>query len=100
MSKNEQYIYDKNLWMVGTTPTSIKPSGKFPVVADQQWKTLEDAINFINDPESTAIPGMILSVVEDTDDNNGIYLVEKIKDEDTGVIKKIANEDTLYKKNK
>ena len=96
----EQYVYDDKVYMTGITPTSIKPSGKFPVVADQQWKTLEDAINFINDPESTAIPGMILSVVEDTDDNNGIYLVEKIKDEDTGVIKNIANEDTLYKKNK
>ena len=100
----EQYVYDKKLWMVGETPTSIKPTGKFPVIANQQWKTLEDAKAFIDDPNSTAIPGMILSVVGDTEGKNGIYFVEQVEteNEETGSIKpciltKVADND--YVKN-
>lgn len=75
----EQYIYDKRVWMTGDTPNSIKPTGKFPVVAEQQWETLEDALSFINDPDSNAIPGMILSVANDPDEkNNGIYFVREV----------------------
>ncbi|MCM1217713.1 MAG: hypothetical protein NC548_24740 [Lachnospiraceae bacterium] len=86
----EQYIYDKRVWMTGDTPNSIKPTGKFPVVAEQQWETLEDAMSFINDPDSNAIPGVILSVVNDPDEkNNGIYFVREVGVVDsTGVNKK------------
>ena len=49
----EQYVYDKKLWMVGETPTSIKPTGKFPVIANQQWKTLED---YLRKPAVSELP--------------------------------------------
>ena len=97
MSTLEQYIYDKNLWMVGDTPTVINPTGKFPVVANQQWKTLYDLITFVQDVNSSAIPGMIVSVVEDEQpDNNGVYIVEKISDgKNEGSVCKLANIDQI-----
>ena len=97
MSTLEQYIYDKNLWMVGDTPTVINPTGKFPVVANQQWKTLNDLITFVKDVNSSAIPGMIVSVVEDEQpDNNGVYIVEEISDgKNEGSVCKLANIDQI-----
>lgn len=94
-----QYIYDKNLWMVGETPTVIKPTGKFPVIANQQWNSIADAEKFINDPESTAIPGMVITVVnKDNPEENGIYFVERIHEyndetgeERTGTISKVSD---------
>lgn len=73
----EQFIYDKKVWMVGDAPNTIRPTGKYPIIANQQWNTLEDMVNYINDPESSAIPGMILTVVNDGT-NNGIYFIESV----------------------
>ena len=86
----EQYIYDNNVWMVGDSPNAIRPTGKYPIIAYQQWETLEDAQSFIDDPNSTAIPGMVLSVVNDPDkSNNGVYFVKSIGDtNNSGGVKK------------
>lgn len=74
-----QFIQDTNSWMTGNTPVTLQPTGKYPVVANLQWKTLADLKEFVCDPESTAIVGMVVAVVEDEYyDNNGVYVIDEI----------------------
>lgn len=56
-----------------------KASGRYPIVADRIYATLADAQAYIDDLSATAsaIPGLVLSVVEDGK-NNGIYFVQSI----------------------
>ena len=105
MSENlEQYVYNDKVFMVGGSPITLKPTGKFPVVAEQQWKTLDDAQSFIDDINGNAIPGTILTVVADGE-NNGVYFVESVGEGDDenfkpGVLIKIAEADVVkYKSN-
>ena len=100
MSENlEQYTYNDKVFMVGGSPITIKPTGKFPIVAEQQWKTLDDAQAFIDDINGNAIPGSILTVVADGG-NNGVYFVESVGEGDDekfkhGVLIKIAEADVV-----
>lgn len=71
---------------------SLNMTGKAPAVAKQIFGTKEAALEYINDYNDSAIPGMILSVISDPDDdNNGLYFVKKIKssieDSDGNMIK-------------
>lgn len=51
-----------------------KMSGKYPVVADRIYETLAAAQAYVDDVKSNACKGVVLSVVNDGD-NNGLYLV-------------------------
>lgn len=77
MKYPEQYIFDKNSWMTGDSPIVMKPTGKFPFIAYHEWETLEDLMEFVHDNDSTAIPGMVVTVVNDGD-NNGVYHIVSI----------------------
>lgn len=56
-------------------------TGKFPIIAKRIWKTLADAQGYIDDPNSTATEGLILSVISDpVASNNGAYFVASIGD--------------------
>lgn len=57
---------------------SLQPASKAPVVANRFWAKLENAQAYVNDYESSAIPGLILSVYGDTEANNGIWWVKKV----------------------
>lgn len=55
---------------------SFEANGKYPMIANRIFATKAGAETFIN-TNVTAIPGLILRVIEDTAANNGAYLVEK-----------------------
>ena len=61
---------------------AFEANGKYPMIANRIFATKAGAETFIN-TNATAIPGLILRVVEDTAANNGAYLVEK--DGETGL---------------
>ncbi len=55
----------------------FEANGKYPMIANRIFETKAGAETFIKD-NATAIPGLILRVIEDTTAaNNGAYLVEK-----------------------
>lgn len=57
-----------------------KASGRYPIVADRIYNTLVDAQAYVDDLSATAsaTPGLVLTVVNDTNDNNGVYYVKQI----------------------
>ena len=58
---------------------TLASNGKFPVIAKRAFPTLADAQGYVDDPKSTATPGIILTVTQDeVAKNNGIYLVTKV----------------------
>lgn len=58
---------------------SLNMTGKAPAVAKRIFATYADALDYINNFDDSAIPGLQLSVINDTDDTkNGIYFVSKI----------------------
>lgn len=61
-----------------TTVLTWQSLKKAPVIANRIFDTYEHALAYINDSTSTAIPGLVLTVFEDTDtDKNGAYFVVK-----------------------
>ena len=58
---------------------AFEANGKYPMIANRIFATKAGAEAFIADTtaNATAIPGLILRVIEDTAANNGPYLVEK-----------------------
>lgn len=78
---NNKFISQTNLgWTF-----SFEANGKYPMIANRIFATKAGAEAFIADTtaNATAIPGLILRVIEDTAANNGAYLVEK--DGETGL---------------
>ena len=75
-----------------------KAAGRYPIVADRIYDTLADAQAYVDDLSATAsaIPGLVLSVVND-EKNNGIYFVQSVaKDENTpGVLVKAGTGEKL-----
>lgn len=76
-----QYFYDSNS-KSSPLGMTLKPTGRYPIESWKQWSTLSDLKKFIinTDNDAAAYPGMVVSVVSDTDDNNGVYLVKKVGD--------------------
>ena len=73
---------------------SFNMTGKVPAVAKRIFDTLSDAQQYIDDVEDTAIEGLVLSVVADTDALNGAYFVQSVgKDDINGVLVKLGSED-------
>ena len=73
---------------------SFNMTGKAPAVAKRIFDKYEDALAYANDVNDSAIEGLVLSVVADTEAKNGLYFVkqiatkaiEEVKDEDGNVI--------------
>lgn len=57
---------------------SFDLSGKGYEVAKRTWETYEAAFAYADDKNDSAAPGNILSVVGDTADRNGVYLVQSV----------------------
>ena len=72
-----EYIFDAQVnagW--GLT---LNMTGKSPEVAKRIFATYADALDYVNDFDDSAIPGLQLSVINDADGTkNGIYFVSKI----------------------
>ena len=57
---------------------SLNMTGKAPAVAKRIFDTYADALAYANDVDDSAIEGLVLSVVADTDDKlNGVYFVQQ-----------------------
>lgn len=73
-------------------PATLDADTKYPMIAKRIWAKKSDIEEFVNDQSSTAIPGLLLSVIDDGD-NNGAYWVEQAagcKGATYGIIKKIG----------
>lgn len=72
-----EYIFDAQVnagWGL-----SLNMTGKAPAVAKRIFATYAEALDYVNNFDDSAIPGLQLSVINDTDDTkNGIYFVSKI----------------------
>ena len=72
-----EYIFDAQVnagWGL-----SLNMTGKAPAVAKRIFATYAHALDYVNDFNDSAIPGLQLSVINDTDDTkNGIYFVSKL----------------------
>lgn len=75
-------------------PRTIAPAGKYPIVGDRIYATLQDAQDYVDGKSSSksAIPGIYLSVIADGD-NNGAYWVEQAAGYDgatSGILRKMG----------
>lgn len=75
-------------------PRTIAPAGKYPIVGDRIYRTLQDAQDYVDGKSSSksAIPGIYLSVIDDGI-NNGAYWVEQAAGYDgatSGVLRKMG----------
>lgn len=57
---------------------TLNMTGKAPAVSKRIFSTYKDALDYINDYNDSAIEGLTISVVDDTDELNGSYFVEKV----------------------
>lgn len=72
---------------------SLNMTGKAPAVSKRIFKTLADAQAYVNDANDSAIEGLRLSVIADTNErNNGVYFVKSIGTADgtAGVLEKLG----------
>lgn len=60
--------------VTGWTST-FNPLKKGPVVGKRIWSTLKDFEDYINNPKDSAIPGLVVTVINDGE-NNGAYIVK------------------------
>lgn len=78
---------------------SLNMTGKAPAVAKRIWNTYADALAYVNDYKDSAIEGLRLTVIADSDKKkNGVYYIEK-----AGTSKKeggvdVANNDGILSK--
>ncbi len=72
---------------------SFEATGKAPVVAKRIWETLADAQTYVDTATDTAIAGLVLTVINDTNaSNNGVYFVKSVGDGKTaGVLTKLGS---------
>lgn len=75
---------------------SFEVTGKAPVVAKRIWETLADAQAYVDSATDTAIAGLQLTVINDTDaSKNGVYFVKEAAGENgktEGVLVKLAQD--------
>lgn len=72
--------------------STFEAAGKYPLIANRIFETYDNALGFVNNYYSTAVPGLVLSVIKDNDnEKNGIYFVAKVASE------KGANDGELQK---
>lgn len=72
---------------------TLNMTGKAPAVSKRIFKTLADAQAYVDDAKDSAIEGLRLSVIADTNErNNGVYFVKSIGTTDgpAGVLEKLG----------
>lgn len=71
-------------------------AGRYPMVADRIYNTLEEAQDYVDSLTSNACKGAVLSVIADGD-NNGLYLVLSYAEAEgqKGTLKKIGSDIAL-----
>ena len=97
-SKLDGYVFDEQS-NVGWGLT-LKMADKAPAVAKRIFDTYEHALAYVNDVKDSAIEGLVLSVVDDGD-NNGVYFVQSVGKKSkveggeniNGVLVKLSSED-------
>ena len=58
---------------------SLNMTGKAPAVAKRIFETYDDALAYVNDANDSAIAGLTLAVINDSEaDKNGLYFVSKV----------------------
>lgn len=73
-------------------PQSLAAAQKFPVIANRIFGKLKDAQEYVDKKKGSAIPGIILSVIADGD-NNGAYWVAQAAgydDAEVGLLQKMG----------
>ena len=75
-------------------PLTFDATGKLPLIAKRIFATYKDANDYVNDKDSSAIPGLTITVIYDTDaDKNGVYFVKQANGysgETTGLLEKLG----------
>ena len=97
-SELDGYVFDEQS-NVGWGLT-LKMADKAPAVAKRIFDTYEHALAYVNDVKDSAIEGLVLSVVDDGD-NNGVYFVQSVGKKSkveggeniNGVLVKLSSED-------
>lgn len=75
MANGISHTFDaQNNYNYGNT---FEAANKAPLIADRVWDTKADAQQFVDNPDSMAVEGLLLSVINDGE-NNGVYFVEKV----------------------
>lgn len=63
---------------------SFNMTGKVPAIHKRIFDTLEGAQAFADNYDDSAIPGLLLSIINDENEkNNGVYFIKKIKSNET-----------------
>ena len=89
---------------------SLNMTGKAPAIAKRIWNTYADALSYVNNFNDSAIEGLQLSIIADTDPKkNGVYFIEKIGTSkkvdgvdvanNDGILTKVGGADTETAKN-
>lgn len=72
---------------------SLNMTGKSPAISKRIFLTKEMAQKYIDNKDDSAIPGIIISVINDSiTDNNGAYFVKKVADDSgAGEMEKVGS---------
>ena len=73
-SNNNDIKYD-SMPLVGWG-LSLDLTGKGHPIAKRVWDTKEHMMAYVSDANDSAVPGIILVVTDDIEENNGAYLVK------------------------
>lgn len=87
-NSKEGYVFGKQI-NTGF-PLTFKMSDKAPAIAKRIFDTLAHAQAYVDDVNDTAVPGLVLSVILDGE-NNGLYFVKEIAEgENKGVLERVG----------
>ena len=70
-------------------------TGKAPAISKRIFNTLADAEEYANDFNDSAVEGLLLSVVADNEQNNGVYFIQSIKhnaEDDNAILIKVGSD--------
>lgn len=76
---------------------SLDLTGKGHPIAKRVWDTKEHMLAYVSDANDSAVPGIILVVTNDTEENNGAYLVKTavgVNNAKTASVVKLATGET------
>lgn len=88
----EKIFENQNNYGWGLT---LNMTGKVPAINKRIFNTLNDALDFANDYNDSAIEGLVISVITDeNENNNGSYFIKKVKrnsEDSESVLQKIGS---------
>lgn len=70
--------YKESEWGPVSLPTTLRASLKKPIIADRIFAKLSDLQAYVDDKLTGATEGLIVSVIKDTPDKNGVYMVTHV----------------------